>query len=113
MADGPCDPVRGGHGKMSAAGLALRTAIQVVASAACYYLATRLAWMLCFPDSKVSLFFPPHAILVAILLLVPVGHWWAYVLTAVGSHFIATQQAGWPPRHIAAPIRSWRPSGPP
>ena len=65
--------------------------------AVCYYLATRVAWVLSFPDSKVSLFFPPHAILVSILLLVPTRHWWAYVLAAAGSHFFATQQEHWPP----------------
>jgi PAS domain S-box-containing protein len=74
----------------------LRTVVWVLASAVCYYLSTRLAWVLCFPDSKVSLFFPPHAILVSVLLLAPVRHWWAYVLAAVSSHFIATQQEGWP-----------------
>jgi two-component system, LuxR family, sensor kinase FixL len=75
----------------------VRTVAGVLASAACYYLSTRLAWMLCFPDSKVSLFFPPHAILISVLLLVPVRHWWAYVLAAISSHFFATQQEGWPP----------------
>ena len=65
--------------------------------AACYYLATRTAWVLTFPDSKVSLFFPPHAVLVSILLLVPTRHWWAYTLAAACSHFFATQQAHWPP----------------
>jgi integral membrane sensor domain MASE1 len=71
--------------------------VSILASAACYYLATRIAWVLCFPDSKVSLFFPPHAILVSFLLLVPVRYWWAYVLAAVSSHFVATQQEHWPP----------------
>ena len=66
-------------------------------AAACYYLATRTAWVLCFPDSKVSLFFPPHAVLVSILLLVPTRHWWAYTLAAACSHYFATQQAHWPP----------------
>jgi PAS domain S-box-containing protein len=75
----------------------LRTTLGVLASAACYYLSTRLAWVLCFPDSKVSLFFPPHAILVSVLLLVPTRHWWVYVLAALSSHFLATQQALWPP----------------
>ena len=42
-------------------------------------------------------FFPPHAVLVSVLLLVPTRHWWAYTLCAAFSHFIATQQAGWPP----------------
>jgi PAS domain S-box-containing protein len=69
----------------------------VLAGAVCYYLATRIAWALCFPDSKVSLFFPPHAVLLCILLLVPTRHWWAYVLAAVSAHFLATQQADWPP----------------
>jgi two-component system, LuxR family, sensor kinase FixL len=75
----------------------VRTVFCVLASGACYYVTTRIAWSLCFPDSKVSLFFPPHAILVSILLLVPTRHWWAYTLAAVGSHYFATQQAQWPP----------------
>src|SRR3954462_6419631 len=70
--------------------------LRVLAAGACYYLATRIAWMLTFPDSKVSLFFPPHAVLVAILLFVPTRHWWAYTLAAVSSHLYATQQADWP-----------------
>ena len=74
-----------------------RTALWVLFSGACYYLATRIAWALCFPNSKVSLFFPPHAVLVSILLLVPTRHWWAYTLAALGrSLFLATQQAHWP-----------------
>src|SRR6188474_2837033 len=67
--------------------------VWVLASAACYYLATQVAWALCFPDSKVSLFFPPHAVLISILLMVPARHWWAYVLAAASAHFLATQQA--------------------
>jgi len=75
----------------------LRTVVRILASAACYYLATRIAWVLCFPDSKVSLFFPPHAVLISILLLVPTRHWWAYTLAAACSHYFATQQEHWPP----------------
>ncbi len=78
-------------------GFSLRTLFWILASGGCYYLATRTAWVLCFPDSKVSLFFFPHAVLVSILLLVPTRHWWAYILVAVCSHFIATQQEDWPP----------------
>ncbi len=77
-------------------GFSLRTVIQVLATGVGYYLATQTAWLLTFPDSKVSLFFPPHAVLVAILLLVPTRHWWAYTLAAASSHFFATQQADWP-----------------
>ena len=78
------------------AGFSVRTLFQVLATGVCYYLATQTAWVLCFPDSKVSLFFPPHAVLISILLLVPTRHWWAYVLAAACSHFLATQQAHWP-----------------
>ncbi len=74
-----------------------RTVIGVLVCAALYYLATRTAWLLTLPHSKISLFFPPHAVMVAILLLVPTRHWWAYVLAALASHFIASQQADWPP----------------
>ena len=69
----------------------------VLASTVSYYVATQIAWALTFPDSKVSLFFPPQAVLLCILLLVPTRHWWAYVLAAASAHFLATQQAGWPP----------------
>jgi signal transduction histidine kinase len=74
----------------------LHTLLAILAAAGCYYLATRIAWTLTFPDSKVSLFFPPHAVLVWILLLVPRRQWWAYALAAVSAHFIATRQADWP-----------------
>jgi PAS domain S-box-containing protein len=81
------------------AGASLRTVCYVLASAACYYVATQIAWALTFPNSKVSLFFPPHAVLVCILLLVPTRHWCAYVLGAASVHFLATQQAHWPPMY--------------
>ena len=78
-------------------GASLRTVCYVLASALSYYVATQIAWSLTFPDSKVSLFFPPQAVLLCILLLVPTRHWWAYVLAAASAHFLATQQAHWPP----------------
>ena len=78
------------------AGSSGRIAFQVFLTGVAYYLATEIAWALCFPNSKVSLLFPPHAVLVVILLLVPVRHWWAYTLATVVAHFVATQQAHWP-----------------
>ena len=71
-------------------------AFQVFLTGLAYYAATEIAWVLCFPNSKVSLLFPPHAVLVVVLLLVPWRHWWAYTLATVAAHFIATQQAHWP-----------------
>jgi len=78
------------------AGSSGRIALQVLLTGLAYYVATEIAWALCFPNSKVSLLFPPHAVLVVILLLVPVRHWWAYVLATIVAHFVATQQAHWP-----------------
>jgi len=80
-------------------GSLLRTAFYVLASAVSYYVATQIAWTLRFPGSNVSLFFPPHAVLLCVLLLVPTRHWWAYVLAAASAHFLATQQAQWPPMY--------------
>src|SRR6476646_438710 len=73
-----------------------RIALQVFLTGVAYYVATEIAWALCCPNSKVSLLFPPHAVLIVILLLVPVRHWWAYTLATVIAHFIATQRAHWP-----------------
>jgi len=69
------------------------TTLRVLLTGVCYYVATEIAWALCFPDSKVSLLFPPHAVLVAILLLVPTRHWWAYTLASICGHFVATRPA--------------------
>src|SRR6476469_2385787 len=71
-------------------------ALQVFLTGVAYYLATEIAWALCFPNSKVSLLFPPHAVLIVILLLAPRRHWWAYTLATILAHFFATQQAHWP-----------------
>ena len=79
------------------AAASIRTVCYVLASGISYYVATQIAWSLTFPDSRVSLFFPPQAVLLCILLLVPTRHWWAYVLAAAGAHFLATRQADWPP----------------
>ena len=49
------------------------------------------------PRQQSLTLFPPHAVLLCILLLVPTRHWWAYVLAAASAHFLATQQAHWPP----------------
>ena len=73
-----------------------RTLIGILAAGAACYLATRIAWLLTFPGSQVSLFYPPHAVLVSILLLVPTRHWWAYLLSGAAAHFIATQLDQWP-----------------
>ena len=74
----------------------LRVVWQVLVTAAAYYAATRIGWSLTLPNSRVALLFPPYALLVAALLLVPTRHWWAYTIAAMAAHFVATQQAGWP-----------------
>jgi PAS domain S-box-containing protein len=83
------------HIRTERSGSFLRTAFWVLIAGASYYFATEIAWALCLPNSKVSLIFPPHAVLVSILLLVPSRHWWIYTLAAMGGHFLAAQQAHW------------------
>ena len=78
----------------------LRTVSYVLASTVSYYVATQIAWALTFPDSKVSLFFPPQAVLLCILLLVPTRHWWAYVLRRRQRSF-----SGDPAGELAAVVR--------
>ena len=85
-----------GTWSLERSGFSLHPAFWVLLSGVCYYFATQIAWALCFPDSKVSLLFPPHAVLVSVLLLAPIRHWWAYTLAAAGAHFFATRQANWP-----------------
>jgi PAS domain S-box-containing protein len=72
-----------------------RTLFWVLFTAACYYGATQIAWALRFPDTQVCLIFPPHAVLVSILLLLPTRYWWVYTLAAMGGHFVAAQQLHW------------------
>ena len=99
----PHRPVGDGTARLATSGAGTppmsmpRLLTAVLACGLVYHLATQVAWLLRFPESPVCLFFPPHAILVSILLLVPTRHWWAYVLSAAIGHFVATQQAGWPP----------------
>ena len=75
-----------------------RIVLQVFLTGLAYYLATEIAWALCFPNSKVSLLFPPHAVLVVILLLVPTRHWSARGLTdrnkALWASFVIETPAG-------------------
>ena len=83
-------------GTVGRSGELLRSVCGVLTAAVCYFVATLISWYLCFPDSKVSLFFPPHAVLVSVLLFVPTRQWWIYALAAASAHFLATQQAHWP-----------------
>jgi hypothetical protein len=73
-------------------GVLLPYSLHVLASGVCYYLATRSPGA--GFHSKVPLIFPPHAVLISVLLLVPSRHWWAYTLAAVGGHFPPGRQIG-------------------
>ena len=73
-----------------------RIVLQVFLTGLAYYVATEIAWALCFPNSKVSLLFRRTLFWSSFLLLVPTRHWWAYTLATILAHFVATQQAHWP-----------------
>jgi PAS domain S-box-containing protein len=74
----------------------LRPLLAVLLVCVASYLATQVAFALRFPTVRVSVLFPPYAVLVAVLLLASPRRWWAYSLAAAAGHFIAARQAGWP-----------------
>ena len=63
-----------------------------------YYAGAWLAKALRFPESHLSLIWPPTAILLAALLLVPLRKWWIYLLAVIPVHvFLQLQDSvpGW------------------
>ena len=61
-----------------------------------YYAGAWLAKALRFPESHLSLIWPPTAILLAALLLVPLRKWWIYLLAVIPVHVFLQLQDGVP-----------------
>ncbi|HTS20245.1 MAG TPA: MASE1 domain-containing protein [Casimicrobiaceae bacterium] len=61
-----------------------------------YYLGAKLGLALTFVPSPVSVLWPPNAILLAALLVVPPRLWWLAVLSALPAHLLAELQGGVP-----------------
>ena len=67
-----------------------------VLTAAGYYLGAKAGLALTFPPLPVSVLWPPNAILLAALLLVPARHWWALLAAVFPVHLVAELQGGVP-----------------
>src|SRR5262250_3530574 len=61
-----------------------------------YYAGALFGKSLRFPDSHLSLIWPPTAILLAALLLVPGRKWWIYLLAVTPVHVFVQLQDGVP-----------------
>jgi formate hydrogenlyase transcriptional activator len=61
-----------------------------------YYAGAWIAKALRFPDSHLSLLWPPTAILLAALLLVPLRKWWIYLVAVIPAHVFVQLQDGVP-----------------
>src|SRR5205809_256843 len=67
-----------------------------------YYPGTRVGFALTPTGQPNSAFWPPNAILLAVLLLAPRKVWWAVLLAVVPAHLLAQLQAGVPLATAAA-----------
>ncbi|MGE0120538.1 MAG: MASE1 domain-containing protein [Dongiaceae bacterium] len=76
----------------------VRAGIGIAATAAAYYLGARLGFAMRFPESPHSILWPPNAILLAALLLVPPRLWWLHILAVLPVHIAIALPGGlsWP-----------------
>src|SRR5262245_43167742 len=65
-------------------------------TAAAYYLGAKVGLALTFPPLPVSVLWPPNAILLAAMLMVPTRWWWVILATVFPIHLIAELQGGVP-----------------
>ena len=65
-------------------------------TAAAYYLGAKVGLALTFPPLPVSVLWPPNAILLAALLMVPTRWWWAILAAVFPVHLVAELQGGVP-----------------
>src|ERR1044071_5677270 len=71
-------------------------ALAVASTAAGYYLGAWLALALRYPSSVHSVLWPPNAILLAGLLVLPVRAWWLALIAVLPAHILTEGSAGWP-----------------
>src|ERR1700746_145770 len=67
-----------------------------IAVGAAYYWGALIGFALTFPAHAVSTLWPPNAILLACLLLVPMRKWWIALLGAFAAHVTVQLQSGVP-----------------
>jgi integral membrane sensor domain MASE1 len=61
-----------------------------------YYAGSQIGFLFTPPDSPISSFWPPNAILLAVFLLAPLRIWWVLVLAVFPAHFLIQLRTGIP-----------------
>lgn len=77
-----------------------RTARTMFLTAVAYYLGAQFGFSLRFPGSPLSVIWPPNAIVLAALLLVPTRTWWLLLLAVLPAHMLVEYQNGLEPLTI-------------
>jgi PAS domain S-box-containing protein len=77
-------------------------ALAAVAVAIAYYAGARLGFLLTFQPYPVSVLWPPNALLMAALLLMPARHWWVLLLAAFPVHLAVELSSGVPMAMVLA-----------
>ena len=72
------------------------TVTALAATAAGYYLGARLGAVMRYPSSLHSVLWPPNAIVLAALLLMPIRQWWLCLAAVLPAHLAITVPAGLP-----------------
>jgi len=91
-----------------------RHALFVLLVCAGYYAGALIGQSLRFPNSHLSLIWPPTAILLAALLLTPPRRWWIFLLAVAPVHTVVQLHDGVPALGILSQLvvtsvrRSWR-----
>lgn len=91
----------GSHAHVSGIGRSRSLVIAAALTAIGYYVGVQLGLLFRFTPLTASVLWPPNAILTAVLLLVPVRHWWVCLLAALPVHVIPEIQAGISPQVVS------------
>jgi PAS domain S-box-containing protein len=70
-----------------------RVVLRALLVAGAYYCGARIGSALTLQEASAVIFWPPNAILLAGLLMSPIGSWWAILLAVLPMHFAAGLQA--------------------
>lgn len=61
-----------------------------------YYAGSQIGFLLTPPDTPIAVFWPPNALLLAVLLLTPSRIWWVLVLAVLPAHLLIQLKSGIP-----------------
>src|SRR5215469_8098899 len=67
-----------------------------VIAATAYYIGSAIGFFLTPATLPIATYWPPNAILLAALLLVPVRFWWMLLACVLGAHLLVQLQSGIP-----------------